>query len=134
MVEPAFQSEAVAKRFAAYSDGMRDRLLALRALILETAADTDGVGSIEETLKWNEPAYIAKTGTTIRINTHKQSETQYALYVHCQTDLLDRYRTLYSDTLHFEGNRAILFTDGEALPIDAVRHCIAMALLYHKKN
>ena len=53
MVEPAFQSEAVAKRFAAYSDGMRDRLLALRALILETAADTDGVGSIEETLKWN---------------------------------------------------------------------------------
>lgn len=134
MVEPAYQSKAVANRFAAYSDSMRDRLLALRALILETAANTDGVGSIEETLKWNEPAYIAKTGTTIRINAHKQSETEYALYVHCQTDLLDRYRTLYSDILRFEGNRAILLKNDEALPIDALRHCIAMALLYHQKN
>lgn len=133
MVEPAFQSEAVAKRFAAYSDTIRDRLLALRSLILETAADTDGVGPIEETLKWNEPAYIAKTGTTIRISTHKKSNANYALYVHCQTDLLDRYRALYSDQLHFDGNRAILFTDDEALPTEALRHCITMALLYHQK-
>ena len=134
MVEPAFQSDAVENRFAAYAKPMRDRLLALRALIFETAAATDGVGAIEETLKWNEPAYIAKTGTTIRINAHKKSDTDYALYVHCQTDLLDRYRALYSDKLTFDGNRAILFDGRAGLPAEPLRHCIAMALLYHRRN
>ena len=134
MVEPAFQSDAVENRFAAYAEPMRDRLLALRALIFETAATTDGVGAIEETLKWNEPAYLTKTGTTIRINAHKKSETDYALYVHCQTDLLDRYRALYSDELRFDGNRAILFDGATRLPTDPLHHCIAMALLYHRKG
>lgn len=134
MAAPTFQNETVASRYAEYPGTMRECLLALRSLILDVAAETEGVGQLEETLKWNEPAYLTpktKSGTTIRINAHKGSDSEYALYVHCQTDLVDRYRQLYADELRFEGNRAVIFSRDEELPLDAVKHCIAMALTYH---
>ena len=62
---------AVARAFEAYPPNIRRKLLALRALILKTAASTQSVGELEETLKWGEPAYLtseSKIGSTIRIN------------------------------------------------------------------
>lgn len=112
------------------------RLLDLRALILKTASENPAIGPLEETLKWGEPAFLTsatKSGTTIRINRHKKSDDQYAFYVHCQTDLLERYRQLYDGTLAFEGNRAVILNVSEEIPVAAVRHCIAMALTYHLK-
>jgi len=47
-----FANPAVAAVFAAYPARVRAKLLALRRLILETAAKTPGVGALEETLKW----------------------------------------------------------------------------------
>ena len=52
------ENEAVARAFEGYPPNIRRRLLARRALILKTAASTDGVGELEETLKWGEPAYL----------------------------------------------------------------------------
>jgi hypothetical protein len=46
----------VAATFDSYPPKFRRKLLALRKLILETAESTEGVGAIEETLKWGEPA------------------------------------------------------------------------------
>lgn len=115
---------------------MAERLTELRQLILETAADNPAIGPLEETLKWGEPAFLpsaTKSGTTIRINRHKEQDDRYALYVHCQTDLADRYRQLYGDVLNFDGNRAIVFDVEGEFPVDAVRHCIALALTYHLK-
>ncbi|QJB69637.1 DUF1801 domain-containing protein [Parasphingorhabdus halotolerans] len=115
---------------------MRARLETLRALILETAAENSSIGPLEETLKWNEPAFLTsatKSGTTIRINAHKKSETEYAMYVHCQTDLVERYKQLYSDVLKFEGTRAVIFNVRKKLPVGAVKHCIEMTLTYHLK-
>ena len=63
-------SPTVAAVFATYPKPMRSKLMALRQLIYETAAATDGVGAITETLKWGEPAYLTaatKSGTTVRI-------------------------------------------------------------------
>ena len=45
----------VAAVFASYPPKMRKHLRALRKLILDTAKATEGVGRIEETLKWGEP-------------------------------------------------------------------------------
>jgi hypothetical protein len=135
IAEPDFQSDTVRGEFATYPDEMRKRLMELRLLIFDVAAGTDHVGPLEETLKWNEPAYLtskSKSGTTIRINAHKRSANEYALYVNCQTDLLNRYRSLYADRLRFEGNRAILFNCDDPLPAEPIRHCIAMALFYHR--
>ncbi|WP_339688451.1 DUF1801 domain-containing protein [uncultured Parasphingorhabdus sp.] len=116
---------------------MAGALRNLRALILETAAENPAVGPLQETLKWGEPAFLpsaSKSGTTVRINAHKKSGTRYAFYVHCSTDLVERYRALYSDVLQFEGSRAVLFDLADALPVDAVKHCVAMALTYHLRT
>lgn len=113
---------------------MAARLAALRSLILETAAENPAIGPLEETLKWGEPAYLtsaSKSGTTVRINRHKKSGDEYAIYVHCQTDLVERYKQLYDDVLTFEGSRAIVFGVDQEIPVQAVKHCLAMALTYH---
>jgi len=118
-------------------DHLKEKLFSLRELILETAVENPAIGPLEETLKWGEPAFLTsatKAGTTVRINRHNKDNNQYAIYVHCQTDLLDRYRQLYSDTLTFDGDRAVVFNIAEKPPLEAVKHCIAMALTYHLKD
>tara|TARA_R110001606_G_scaffold334520_1_gene482440 strand:+ start:10270 stop:10683 length:414 start_codon:yes stop_codon:yes gene_type:complete len=113
---------------------LAERLVQLRQLILETASDNPAIGPLEETTKWGEPAFLTSatgSGTTVRINRHKKSPDKYALYVHCQTDLVERYRQLYDDELTFDGNRAVVFDSKEELPVDAVKHCLSMALSYH---
>ena len=127
----------VAEAFAAAPPALRPRLLALRDLIFETAAATEGVGPLTETLKWGEPAYLteaSRSGTTLRIGWKPAQPTQYGLYVHCQTNLVDSFRSLFPDELRFQGNRAILFDRAEDLPREPLALCIAMALTYHRKK
>lgn len=118
-------------------DNLKQYVLSLRQLILETATENPAIGPLEETLKWGEPAFLTsatKAGTTIRINRHARDDSKYAIYVHCQTDLVERYRQLYDQVLSFDGNRAIVFDVDHDLPEEAVKHCIAMALTYHLKD
>ena len=132
-----FRNAAVAQAFAAYPPVMRRRLLALRKLIFETAASTPGVGELEETLKWGEPAYLtsqSKTGSTVRIDWKKSRPTQYAMYFHCQTNLVETFRTLFPREFKFEGNRAIVFNEGDLVPTDSLAFCVAAALTYHRNN
>ena len=122
---------------AAYPKAARDTLLALRKLILATAAETEGVGALVETLKWGEPAYLPKTpriGTTVRINALKGSPDKVALFFHCQTNLVAAFRERYPDVLQFEGNRAIVLPVAKPLPVKPLKHCIAMALTYHLRK
>jgi hypothetical protein len=129
-----FDDPAVAAVFEAYPPEVKARLLRLRALIFETAAETDGVGALEETLKWSQPSYLTpetKAGSTIRIDKLKSDDGRTALFFHCQTRLVDTFRDMFRDDLAFDGNRAIVLDSKEELPEDALRHCIAMALTYH---
>lgn len=123
----------VAAAFAAFPDASRQQLLALRDLILETAAALPEVGEIEETLKWGEPSYLPKAnrvGTTVRIAWKEKTPDQVAMYVHCQTNLVDTFRTRFPE-LRCDGNRAVLFDVGAPLPVDALAACVEMALTYH---
>ena len=131
-----FDSRAVAGVFDAYPANVRQAMLALRELIFDTAAGTAGVGALQETLKWGEPAYLPanKSGTTVRIDWKEKQPERYALYVHCQTTLIDTFRTLFPHDFEFEGNRAILFRLGDPLPRDALSLCIAEALTYHLRK
>ena len=109
-------------------------LLALRNFIFEVAAETSGVGQIEETLKWGQPSYLTpetKSGSTIRIGPVRGCDTRFALYVHCQTDLIATFKDYYGDTFVYEGKRAVVFDVNEEFPEPALRHCISMALTYH---
>ena len=134
-----FESSVVAQAFGACPAPARARLLALRELIFRTAAETPGVGELEETLKWGEPAYLtaaSKSGSTIRIGWKKPHATQYAIYFNCQTTLVDTFRTLFPGEFRFEGNRAIVFdvAEAEAVPADSLTLCIAAALTYHRSK
>ncbi len=122
----------MASRFEDYSEDVLPALMDLRQLILDTATTTEGVGPLEETLKWGQPSYLtiaSKSGTTIRVG--PSGDGHFALFVHCQTDLVKRFRLFYPDLMDFEGNRAIRFRIGEALPATELTHCISLALRYH---
>ena len=119
--------------FDRYPKPVRARLLALRELIFDTAKATKGVGAIEEALKWGQPSYLtlkSKSGSTVRIDQVEAVPGQYAVYFHCQTNLVETFRELYPG-LNFSGNRAILLDAQEKLPEAELRHCIALALTYH---
>jgi hypothetical protein len=123
---------AVAALFDAYPKPQKSKLLALRRLILDTARTTEGVGAIEEALKWGQASYLTsetKSGSTVRIDWVK-SANQVAVYFHCQTDLVETFRELYPE-LNYGGNRSILLDAADALPEAALRHCVALALTYH---
>lgn len=132
----AFKDKKVRAAFDAYPAKTKRTMLQLRELIF-AAAETDDVGGVTETLKWGQPAYLpmrARTGTTIRLGSVREAPDACALLVHCQTNLVDTYRSLFGDELTFQGNRAILFAPGAALPKRAVRHCIELALTYHARK
>jgi hypothetical protein len=107
---------AVKAVFNAYPKPLKAKLLALRRLILDTAAAIKDVGELEETLKWGQPSYLTretKSGSTIRIDRVKSSN-QVAMYFHCQTDLVATFRELYPNEPTYAGNRAVIIgADGE---------------------
>lgn len=104
----------------------------LRQLILDTADETADVQQLEETLSWNEPSYKTKTGSTIRIDWKESEPDSYSMYFTCTTSLVDTFRKLYGDTLVLEGNRAIRLSLIEEIPEIELKHCITLALTYHK--
>jgi hypothetical protein len=134
MSRPGFSNPAVEAAFDGYPKPLKAKLLALRRLILDTARTTDGVGPLEETLKWGQPSYLTsttKSGSTVRIDRIKSATNQYAVYFHCQTRLVETFRELYPNEMIYGGNRCIILNADDEVPETALRHCVALALTYH---
>lgn len=131
-----FPTTAVAQAFAAYPSQIRAKLLLLRELIFQIAATTQGIGELEETLKWGEPAYLTPggSGTTIRIAWKASRPDEYAMYFNCKTTLVESFRTLFPDEFRYEGNRAIVFGVTDIIPTNTLNHCITAALTYHSRK
>ena len=130
----SFPDAAVEAVFDAYPFPLKTKLQALRRLIFDTAKNTKGVGALQETLKWGQPSYLTaetKSGSTIRIDQVKSTPGQYAVYFHCQTNLVETFRELYPTEFRYSGNRSILLNVEDKLPEPALRHCVALALTYH---
>ena len=128
---------AVAAISDSYPEAIRRKLLILRKLILSTASVTRGVGKLDETLKWGQPSFLTSqsgSGTTIRIDGVKREPGQYAIYFHCQTNLVETFRELYPREFNYGGNRCIIFNENDAIPVEAVRHCVSLALTYHHRK
>jgi hypothetical protein len=131
-----FSDPAVKAAFDQHPPAIKARLMALRQLIFEIAAGIDGVGPLEETLKWKQPSYLTTatgSGSTIRIDRIKGTN-RYALYFNCNTNLVETFRALYPQELDYGGNRSIILSlDGE-FPEPALRHCVGLALTYHRSK
>lgn len=121
-VEPKFQT---------YPTEIRPKIDALRQLILEVASEDESIGPIEETLKWGEPSYLAKKGSTVRINWNPKAPDQYAMYFKCTSKMVTTIQEIYGDLFRYEGTRALVFGLDEELPKEELKNCIYMALRYH---
>ena len=124
----------IAQVFKRYPSPVRQKLMYLRQLILDSASELNIADTLEETLKWGEPSYLAKSGSTIRIDWKSARPEQYAMYFHCQTSLISTFKELYADKLQFEANRAIVFHQDDQVPLDEVKHCILLSLTYHDRK
>lgn len=128
------ENPEVVEVFNMYPKHMRQKLMLLRQLVLDTASETEDITRLDETLKWGEPSYVTKGGSTIRMGWKESKPGQYALYFNCKTRLVDTFKERYGNQFKFEGNRAIVFNESDELPIDEVKHCILLSLTYHSRK
>ena len=118
--------------FANYPDFIRDKMQFLRDLVIETAEEIQGISKLEETLKWGEPSFLVKNGSTLRIDWKEKSPNQYAMYFKCTSRLVETFRLVFDNKFQFEGSRAIVFQLNEKIPIAELKECIKATLTYHK--
>ncbi|MDQ2179200.1 DUF1801 domain-containing protein [Marinifilum sp. D714] len=118
--------------FTNYPEFVRDKMQALRELVIETAKATAGISILEETLKWGEPSFVTKEGSTLRIDWKERAPNQYEMYFQCTSRLVDTFRLVFDHTFQYEGKRAIVFQLNQQIPVDELKDCIRASLLYHR--
>jgi len=118
-------------KFEKYPTSIQPKLLKLRELIIQSAIETEGLQELEETLKWGEPSYLAKRGSTIRIDWKSKNPDQYAIYFKCASKLVETFKIVFKNQFKFQSNRAILFQMNESIPELELKTCIKAALNYH---
>ncbi|NNF18589.1 MAG: DUF1801 domain-containing protein [Flavobacteriaceae bacterium] len=127
-----YSDPRVKEVFRDYPGDAAGKMRALRELVLETAREIDGLDRIEETLKWGEPSYITKGGSTLRMDWKPKKPDQYALYFKCTSRLVETFRAVFGSRLTYEKNRAIVMQLHEDLPVKELKQCIRAALTYHE--
>ena len=126
------ESKEAQQIIASYPDHISAKLNALRSLIIETAFEVLDDQDLVETIKWGEPSYVTKKGSTIRMDWKVAKPESYQLYFICTTDLVATFKVVFGDELSFIGNRAICFPLNEPIPKEVTKKCIALAMTYHK--
>jgi len=127
-------NQSVREIFENYPDEVRTQMEQLRRLVLETAEEIGVSDTMEETLKWCEPSYLCKRGSTVRMDWKESNPGHIALYFDCKTKLIGTFRAIFKDKLSFDGNRAIIFESGKELPVQELKTCISLALTYHTRK
>ncbi len=122
---------SVQQKFSTYPEDVAALLNSIRDLILHVAQQ-DGISDITETLKWGEPSYVSKIGSTIRMDWKAKYPDQYCIYFNCKTSLIETFKEIYGDTFTYEGNRAIVFEITQVVPYKELAHCISLSLRYKK--
>ena len=118
--------------FENYPVHVKKQMLQLRELVLSAASEIDGLENLEESLKWGEPSYLTKNGSTVRMDWKKKNPEQFAIYFKCTSKLVPTFKSIYKNKFKFEGTRAIVFKLNDQIPEAELKHCISMALTYHK--
>lgn len=117
-------------KFGNYPNGARSQLVQVRQLIMDIAED-NGLGKVEETLKWGEASYRVKGGSPIRIDWKPKDPDVIKVYFHCQTTLIETFKEIYRGKLEYEGKRAIVIPLSAKIEHGPLAHCLELALKYH---
>ena len=127
ITDPAFET-----KIADYPDNVRSKMKFLRELVVETANEIPEITQLEETLKWGEPSFLTKHGSTLRMDWKSKTPDQYQMYFKCTSRLVETFRLIYGDSFEYENNRAIIFKLDQDVPSKQLKQCIKATLMYHK--
>lgn len=131
------KDKKVASVFDSYPRELRKKIDGLRNMILDVASETEGVGPLEETLKWGSPSYLTSetnSGTTVRIDRIGWQKDKYGIFVHCQSGVMEQFKSAFGDEYNYDGKRGIILDAKDEIPEEAVRHFIWLALTYHLRK
>lgn len=124
------QTHSHTERIKTYPPNVIKKLEELRALILESAEELS-IPKIEETLKWNEPSFVVKGGSTLRYDWKEKNPEQINLYFKCTSKIVPSIKLVYGDKFKYEKTRAICFDLNTSIPHQETKKCIGLALKYH---
>ena len=88
--------------FEDYPDDVRDKILLIRNIIVDAAHEAPEIEKLVETLKWGEPSYLAKQGSTVRVDWKAKNPDQYAVYFKCTSKLVPTFKKVYGTLFTFE--------------------------------
>ncbi|BDD07075.1 DUF1801 domain-containing protein [Aureibacter tunicatorum] len=118
-------------KFAQYPEHVQVKMNYLRRLVIEVAEESIEIDFLEETLKWGEPSFITKRGSTLRIDWKEKAPDQYAMYFQCTSRLVVTFQLIFGNLFQYEGKRAIVFPLNHNVPVNELKMCIKAALVYH---
>lgn len=124
---PEFESKILS-----YPDFVREKMKFLRELVIEVAREIPEIRDLEETLKWGEPSFLNKNGSTLRMDWKKKTPNQYQMYFKCTSRLVETFKVVFGDLFEYEKNRAIIFQLDKEIPVSELKKCIKATLMYHK--
>jgi hypothetical protein len=132
----------IAAILARYSISAQSKLLQIRELTHRCAGELGAEYCLVESVKWGEPAFRlirparlrARVGTTVRMDWKSATPDSVFVFFHCQTTLVDTFRTCFPNDFQFVGNRALAMPLAQPLPKDALHTCIESALIYYERS
>lgn len=125
--DPAFET-----KITNYPDFVRAKLQFLRKLVIEAAKEIPEIENLEETLKWGEPSFVTKGGSTLRMDWKKKTPNEYQMYFKCTSRLVETFKIVFGDFFEYEKSRAIIFRLDQEIPVTELKQCIKATLIYHK--
>lgn len=123
----------VERKLQFYPPKLGDRLLAVRALIHDIAANDTSIGRLEESLKWGQISFATmhpKSGTPIRIDGDMEMGT-YSVYVPCRANVITGFRAVHPDMFTYHGNREIRLDLNVPMPEKELTLFLNTALRYY---
>ena len=83
-------------KFDQYPPLVKPVLESLRQMIYKLVLELN-LGEIEETLKWGEPSFLTKRGSTLRMDWKEKTPNQYQMYFKCTSRLVETFRIVFGD-------------------------------------
>ena len=100
---------AISKVIDACVPDVQTGLYHLRQLILTCAARLPAIGPVTEALRWGQPAFLTlETGAAASLRIGPVPDG-FALFVHCQTNLIAAFLSGPGAGFRTQGSRAVLF-------------------------
>lgn len=115
--------------FDKFSPDERKKLLVVRRLIFECAAAI-GANPVAESLRWGQPSYLVKNGSSLRLGIGKTG--QAAIFAHCQSSIISNFATVFGADFQLDGTRAVYLDQVEQGVLEKLRFLILHGLQYKR--